>query len=188
MFAISNNPNLLNMKKTLLLTLLVSFLSFYGFSQDPKYGVRAGLNISNMDFEPDANFQNKHRNGFMIGFFGEFNLSQTILLGPEIQWSSEGAKAEDLRIDYIQVPVLLKLKIGNKFHLGFGPQVGVKVHEYEDGFKNFSYSGVGGIEYKLSQQLFLDARYTYGFSNVLDDELAIEAKNTNIQFGFGFKF
>lgn len=176
------------MKKTLLLTLLVSFLSFYSFSQDAKYGVRAGMNISNLDFDPDADFKNQHRNGLMIGFFGEFHLSQTVLLAPELQWSSEGAKAEDIRVDYIQVPVLLKFKLGKKLHLGLGPQVGVKVHEFEDGFKNFGYSGVGGLEYKLSHQLFLDARYTYGLANVLDDDLGMEAKNSNIQFGFGFKF
>lgn len=167
---------------------MVGFLSFYGFSQDAKYGVRAGLNVSNMDFEPDATFENKHRNGFMIGFFGEYHLSKSVLLAPELQFSSEGAKDESIRLDYIQAPIYFKFKLGNKFHIGVGPQVGVKIHEYEDGIRNFAYSGVGGLEYKLSHQLFLDARYTYGFSNVLEDYQAFEARNTNIQFGFGFKF
>ena len=67
------------MKKTLILAVLVGLSTFYGFSQDTKYGVRAGLNISNMDFDPDATFENKHRNGFMIGFFGEFGLSKSVL-------------------------------------------------------------------------------------------------------------
>lgn len=176
------------MKKTLLIAVILCFTAFYGFSQDTKYGVRAGINISNMDFEPDANFENKHRNGFMIGFFGEFGLSKSVLFAPELQFSSEGAKDEAIRLDYLQVPLYFKFKLGDKFHLGVGPQVGVKIHEYEDGIRNFAYSGVGGIEYKISHQLFVDARYTYGFSNALDDNQAFEATNTNIQFGFGFKF
>ncbi|WP_298239393.1 porin family protein [uncultured Algibacter sp.] len=176
------------MKKTLILAVLVGFSTIYGFSQDTKYGVRAGLNISNMDFDPDATFVNKHRNGFMIGFFGEFGLSKSVLFSPELQFSSEGGKDEAIRLDYLQVPLYLKFRLSEKFHLGVGPQVGVKIHEYEDGIRNFAYSGVGGLEFKISHQLFVDARYTVGLSNVLDDDQVIEAKNSNIQFGFGFKF
>lgn len=176
------------MKKTLLLAVFIGLSTIYGFSQETKFGVRAGLNISNMDFEPDATFSNKHRNGFMIGFFGEFGLSKGVALVPELQFSSEGGKDESIRIDYIQVPAYFKFKISEKLRLGLGPQVGIKVHEYEDGFRNFAYSGVGGIEFKVSHQLFVDARYTYGFVNALDDIESFEATNTNIQFGFGYKF
>lgn len=175
------------MKKTLLFVVLLG-LSYYGFSQGTKYGVRAGYNISNLDFKDVPPLDNKHRNGFMIGFFGEYGLSKTVSLMPELQFSSEGANNEPIRIDYLQVPVLLKFRLSEKFNIGFGPQVGVKVHEYEDNIKNFAYSGVGGIEYKLNHSFFLDARYTYGFSNIFDDKVAVEAKNTNIQFGLGFKF
>ena len=176
------------MKKTLLLILLVACVSFYGYSQGTKYGVRAGLNVSNMDFDPDATFRNDHRNGLMIGFFGEFGLSKSVAFAPELQFSSEGAKDDALRLDYIQVPAFFKFRLSEKFHLGFGPQVGIKVHETDDGIKNFAYSGVGGLEFKLTHTLFLDARYTYGFTNVFEDYVPFEGKNSTIQFGFGYKF
>lgn len=175
------------MKKALLLAVLLS-VSFYGFSQGTKYGVRAGYNISNLGFEDSPTIENKHRNGFMIGFFGEYGLSKGVALMPEIQFSSEGAKDEALRLDYIQVPVFFKFRLSEKFHFGVGPQVGIKVHEYEDGIRNFAYSGVGGLEIKLSHVLFLDARYTVGLSNILDEHLNNEAKNSNIQLGLGYKF
>ena len=181
------NPNLFIMKKTLLLVILLC-TSYFGFSQGTKYGVRAGYNISNLDFDGVPIMENKHRNGFMIGFFGEYGLSKSVALMPEIQFSSEGAKAQELRIDYIQVPVYFKFRLHEKFHIGFGPQAGVKIYEDGDLFRNFAYSGVGGIEIKLSHVLFLDARYTYGFTNVFDEDLNIEAKNTNIQIGVGYKF
>ncbi|WP_242087325.1 porin family protein [Aestuariivivens sediminis] len=176
------------MKKTLLFFLLVTFSAFYSFSQGTKYGVRAGMNVSNMDFDPDATFSNQHRNGLMIGFFGEFGLSKSVAFAPELQFSSEGSKATDFRLDFIQIPAMFKFRLSEKFHLGLGPQAGIKVYEHEDGIKNFVYSGVGGIEFKLSHTLFLDARYTYGFTNVLEDDVPFEGKNTNIQFGFGYKF
>ncbi|WP_242132446.1 porin family protein [Aestuariivivens marinum] len=176
------------MKKALLLILLVTFISFHGYSQGTKYGVRAGINFSNMDFDPDATFRNDHRNGLMIGFFGEFGLSKAVAFAPELQFSSEGGKNDDLRLDYIQIPAFFKFRLSEKFHLGFGPQVGIKVHEANDGVKNFAYSGVGGIEFKLTHTLFLDARYTYGITNVFEDFMSFEGKNTNIQLGFGYKF
>ncbi|MDX1270428.1 porin family protein [Bizionia paragorgiae] len=177
------------MKKTLLLLALVT-CSFYGFSQDALYGVRAGINISNLDFDPDvpAGVDNMHRNGFAIGFFGEFAISKGFAIAPEIQFSAEGAKEEALRLDYIQMPVLLKFKVSDKIALGVGPQASLKSHEYEDGLKNLSFSGLAGIEYALTDEFFLDFRYAYGLTNIFDDEVELDAINTNMQIGFGVKF
>ena len=58
----------------------------------------------------------------------------------------------------------------------------------DDVAKNMAYSGVAGLEYKLSHTLFADVRYTYGFANVFDDYVPFEAKNRNIQIGVGYKF
>ncbi len=163
-------------------------LATISFAQNAKYGMRVGYNISNLDFEPDPTFDNSHRNGFAIGFFGEYDLSASIALAPEIQFSAEGAKDRSLRVDYIQAPILLKFRIGNKVALGAGPLVGVKVHEFEDGYRNFGFSGVGALEFMITDEIFIDARYHYGLTNILDDNPAgLEAKNTNIQIGIGVK-
>ncbi|MCL6294796.1 porin family protein [Jejuia spongiicola] len=196
------------MKKLLLLTVLLSF-SFCGFSQDKDsnkvkdsvstktkgtafhgvmYGVRGGYNISNLSFDTAPTMTNKHRNSIYIGFFANIGLSKTVSLVPEIQFSAEGANEEKLHLDYIQAPILLRFRLSEKVHIAAGPQVGLKVHKYEDGVKNFAYSGVGGLEYKLSHVLFADVRYTYGFSNIFDEKLNVEAKNSNIQIGIGYKF
>jgi len=174
------------MKKTLFLLALL-MISSYGFSQDAKYGIRAGLNVSNLDFDPAPTFDNTHRNGFFIGFLAEYSLSETMSLAPEIQFSAEGAKDESLRVDYIQAPILLKFKLGEKMSIGAGPLVGIKIHEFEDGFNNFAFSALVGIEYMITEEIFIDARYSYGLSNIFDDDVIIEAINTNIQFGVGIK-
>ncbi|WP_223035060.1 porin family protein [Hanstruepera marina] len=176
------------MRKTLLFLAFIIVTSM-SFAQNASYGVRVGYNISNLDFEPHPTFDNMHRNGFAIGFFGEYDLSAAIGLAPEIQFSAEGAKDRDLRIDYIQMPILFKYRIGDRLSVGAGPLVSLKVHEYEDGFKNFGFSGVGGLEFMISDEIFIDARYHYGFTNVLDDDnpSGYEATNTNIQLGIGIK-
>lgn len=177
------------MKKILLVLSFVLF-SLHSFSQEALYGVRAGFNISNLDFEPQvpSGIENRHRNGFAIGFFAEYNLSGDLSFAPEIQFSAEGAKEEFIRIDYIQMPLFLKYKVIESLALGIGPQVSLKGHDYEDGQQNLAFSGLVGLEYNLSDNFFLDFRYSYGFTNIFDDETNLEAKNTNMQIGFGVKF
>jgi Outer membrane protein beta-barrel domain len=176
------------MKKLLLLAFLL-IISIEGFSQSGTFGVRGGYNISNLDFDVmPANTVNKHRNSIYIGFFADYRLSNTVSVVPEIQFSAEGAKTETLHLDYIQAPIILKFKLSPRVRLGVGPQVGLKVHKYEDGVRNFAYSAVAGAEYKINEVLFLDVRYTYGISNIFDDYLNVEAKNRNVQIGVGYQF
>jgi opacity protein-like surface antigen len=175
------------MKKLLLAILLLGF-SIYGFTQDVKYGIRGGYNISNLNFDGNIPMTNKHRNSIYIGFFGDVRLSKTVSIVPEIQFSAEGARVEVWQLDYIQAPVFLKFRLSEKIRFGVGPQVGLKVNKVDDGAKNMAYSGVVGVEYKLSHMLFADVRYTNGFVDVFDDNSTISAKNTNIQLGVGYKF
>jgi hypothetical protein len=192
--------------KPILTTLAAILITFSGFSQDDKpadntsvakekqfepeikYGIRGAFNISNLDFKPDPTFENKHRNNMAIGGFVEFIPSESFSIITELQYSAEGGgKDESLRVSYIQLPILFRLHLGSYFSVGVGPQVGLKTWSYEDGFKNFAYSGVAGIEYMLGDILFLDARYTYGLSNILDNSSSFEARNTTIQIGIGIK-
>lgn len=196
--------------KPILTTLVFILFTFSGFSQDTKpvtqptenksvqkekefepefkYGVRGGYNISNLDFDPNPNFENKHRNNMVFGGFVEYFTSESFSISAELQYSAEGGgKDESLRVTYIQLPILFKYHFSSNFAIGVGPQAGQKTWSHEDGFKNNAFSGVAGIEYMLSDTVFLDARYTYGLTNILDDSSSFEARNTNIQFGIGLK-
>ncbi len=174
------------MKKILTLLLFVTF-STLSFSQT-EYGVRTGVNISNLDFEPDADFQNLHRNGFFFGGFVDYSFSESMSLQVELQYSAEGAKADALRADYIQMPIMLRFGLGDKFTVGVGPMASLKTWKNQDAFSTFAFSGIGGVEYMITDELFIDARFSYGITNILDHDLSgIEAKNNNIQIGIGIK-
>ncbi|MFP4846901.1 porin family protein [Winogradskyella sp. PE311] len=175
------------MKKQLLILLFISAASF-SFSQDIQYGVRGALNVSNLDFEPAPNFVNQHRNGFAFAGFVDFNLSENITLTTELQWSAEGGKDEDIRADYLQLPILLKLSVTDRLSFGAGPQIALKTWENEDLFNTLAFSGVIGAEYMITSELFVDARFSYGLSNILNEDItSFEAKNHVMQFGFGIK-
>ncbi|WP_353780038.1 outer membrane beta-barrel protein [Winogradskyella sp. 3972H.M.0a.05] len=172
--------------------IITLFILFFAISfctaQDVKYGVKAGMSISNMDYEGTPIVRNEHRNGFVFGVFIEYGLTEKLSLVPELQFSGEGANLEGFRNDYINLPVLLKYTFFEKLGLGIGPQAGLKVNKKNDGFKNMVFSGVGYIEYAITDEFALDARYNYGFSNVFDDEPGFpEAKTGVIQFGINYK-
>lgn len=175
--------------KSRLLTLICILIFSFGFAQDTDYGVRAGLNISNLDFDPDATFVNQHRNGFAFAAFADFGITDNFSALVELQYSAEGAKADDLRADYIQMPIMARFGIGDKFTVGIGPMVSLKTWKEQDAFSTFTFSGVGGLEYMITDELFVDARVHYGLSNILDEDLSgnLEAQNTTFQFGVGLK-
>ena len=175
------------MKNYLLAFVLICFTSVC-IAQDVSYGVRGALNISNLDFEPDPNFDNKHRNGFAFGGFAEFGLSDNVSLLTELQWSAEGGKDEDIRADYIQLPIQLRLSTSDRLSFGVGPQIALKTWKNEDAFSTFAFSGVVGAEYMITSDFFIDARFSFGLTNILDEDITNgEAKNNVIQFGFGMK-
>ncbi|MFK7831646.1 MAG: porin family protein [Winogradskyella sp.] len=175
------------MKKYLFAALFVS-LSTVVISQDLRYGVRGALNISNLDFEPDAEFDNQHRNGFAFGGFVEYEFSEKRSLLVELQWSAEGGKDETIRADYIHLPILLRFNLSDRFVLGVGPKISLKTWAANDLFSTAAFSGVAGAEYMITDELFIDARLSYGITNVIDQDIKLfEARNHVIQFGFGMK-
>ena len=174
-------------------TIITAFVLLFGITfcsaQTITSGIRAAVNISNLDFEPDSTGDNFHRNGFAFAGFVDFGFSEKVALRTELQWSAEGGKADALRADYIKLPVLLRVNVYKDLSLLAGPQVAVKTWKDADNFTTFTFAGVGGLEYMLTEDFFIDARYYYGFSNILDEDLiqGVEAKNHVIQFGIGFK-
>ncbi|MFD2823435.1 porin family protein [Lacinutrix iliipiscaria] len=173
------------MKNTLLLIAFI-FVSFTMHAQNTTSGVRVAYNISNLDFEPDATFDNTHRNGLAIGAFLDYAFSEKMSIMPELMYSAEGGKEKELRANYIQMPITLRFHFG-KMSVGVGPQANLKIWSYEDGYRNFIFSAVGGAQYDISDNFFIDARFNYGFSNIYDDEVGVEAKNSTIQLGIGLK-
>jgi len=161
--------------------------SFYGVSQN-LFGLRSGINVSNLDFKDDPILANSHRNGFFIGFLAEYKVSNNFLISPELQFSAEGAKLEQIRVDYIQAPIIFKCFLDNVVAFGVGPVFGIKTYKFEDRLTNLAFSGIGSIEYRITPEFFIDYRYSYGLTNIFDKELNVEAKNNNMQFGLGIKF
>lgn len=181
------------MKKILFVSLL--FMSTAAFSQGFQLGIKGGVNISNYT---GGNIQSDALLGFHVGGMFNFMLGKNFSIQPEVLFSSQGAKyktataEENLKVSYINLPVMAKLKFGGGLYLEAGPQVGFRVGEDAnipgqtiDNFaKNLDLSVGAGLGYHTKSGFGVGARYMAGISKVGDfDKNTIDPdfKNSVVQ-------
>lgn len=155
-----------------------------------KFGIKGGVNFSNL-YTEDVTDENV-LTGFNLGAFVEMPLTSAISLQPEVAFSTKGAENEydnatasgrvKFRLNYIEVPLLLKFNITNHFNLHAGPYVAFLIDskitdEDNDGSVNFEQEldddDLNKVDFGLAAGLGLDfgnigvgARYNYGLTTV----------------------
>ena len=192
------------MKKLFFAAVAVMAFGFIN-AQETKFGAKAGLNLSNLTGDAEGNSM---KVGFQVGGFAEIKISEKFAIQPELVYSAQGAKFEeeffgetfefDLNLGYINVPVLAKYYVAEKFSLEAGPQVGFLISakakgegESEDVKEDFNSLDFGfnlGAGYDVSENINLSLRYTAGLSNIAKDSGDQKVGNSNIAFAVGYRF
>lgn len=194
---ISRINNVYTMKKNLFLVTVFLFItSITCYAQGYSSGFRIGANISSITSDDIPDNLKDHRIGLMVGFFTEFYIDDYWSFQPELQYSSLGNKEEALQIDYIQIPLFIKRNLSQTFNVQIGPQIGLKIWEWEDNvgvernFNTFNFTAVAGLGMNISANFFADVRYGFGFSDILDEsQSAPNARGStrNIQLSVGYR-
>lgn len=155
-------------------------VSATGFAQTFQLGIKGGVNISNFTGGDFKDLDKKSLVGFHAGGFVSFFLGDHFAIQPEVLFSSQGAKIDNagdeqnLKISYVNVPVMLKYRFTGGFYLEAGPQIGFKVSEDTDDMpindfaKSTDLSIAGGLGFHSNMGLGVGARYTAGISKVGD--------------------
>ena len=167
-------------------------------AQDVKFGVKAGLNVS--DFMGDVN-GNSSRIGFHVGGLAEIKISEKFALQPELLYSDQGTKFDDGTIDlgYLNVPVMVKYFVAEKFSLEAGPQVGFLVSakanpdtgssvDIKDSYNTIDFGILAGASYDFTENIFAGLRYNLGLSNIEKDSGDDKVQNSNLSLSVGYKF
>ena len=120
------------------------------FAQQPKFGVKAGLNIANLAGDYPATsgdyftIETSSITSFHFGGIVEFQLNEKIRFAPEVLLSVQGNVVEtkgtpwnpptqtfqtvsftqNPKLAYINIPVMFKYEVLKKLHLEIGPQIG----------------------------------------------------------------
>lgn len=177
------------------------------FSLQAQVGVKAGVNFSNMLFEGDeTSVEDLAKNGatkFTAGLMFILPLSDAVAIQPELLFTQKGAKStykvlgeeftNDLTYNYLDIPLLLRLSLGDTHGEGLG------IYVNGGGYVGYALSGKGErssplgtleTEFTFDDEddqsridfgfavgggltlgnVFLDVRYAHGTNNLLDDD------------------
>lgn len=161
------------MKKTLII-MLVALFGASAFAQSGSgFGIRAGVNYNgNGDFFNSAEmaFEDPQRNaGFHAGIFGK--IGKRLYLKPELVYTSttSGYDEGDLKLQKLDLPVLVGAKIIGPVHVFVGPAFqyilntdfdGITVDDVENDFSVGLNIGAGVNLGRLG----IDVRYERGFT------------------------
>lgn len=198
------------MKKVIIM-LAAALISVSAMAQ-VRFGVKVGADLTNFWGE---GFDHSMKPAYQIGALMEYKFNDKFAIAPEAVFAAQGGKhvKEDdvdrdeltFNLNYINVPVMLKYYVTPDFAIDLGPQVGFNVyskytnnsigkidndkgkttHDLKETTKAVDFGvGLGGT-YSLTENAFLQARYTLGLTKVFDYS---ESKNGNIQVAFGWKF
>lgn len=97
-----------------------------------QFGLKSGLTMSVLD--GTINTGAEYRTGFHLGGFVRWRPSARFALQPELVYSQQGCDTHvmntvpfdgQIKLSYLNVPVLAKLYLGKVVNLQLGPQVGV---------------------------------------------------------------
>lgn len=199
-----------------------------GFSQvrAQNFGVKAGYNYSTLSGETSSISTIEGLSGFYIGGLVELPISNMLSIQPELIFSRQGVDlrqglknlsiridTSEIRLDYLNIPVMAKVNLGPIFLEG-GVQFGFlvnkpKVDSYianvylrnlldKDSYNSFDFGVGAGLGVKLNQHFFVETRYTYSLTNVFDpndkhfkSSLISDGdnfKNSVFSIGLGMKF
>ena len=199
-----------------------------GFSQvrAQNFGVKAGYNYSTLSGETSSISTIEGLSGFYRGGLVELPISNVLSIQPELIFSRQGVDlrqglknlsirtdTSEIRLDYLNIPVMAKVNLGPIFLEG-GVQFGFlvnkpKVDSYianvylrnlldKDSYNSFDFGVGAGLGVKLNQHFFVETRYTYSLTNVFDpndkhfkSSLISDGdnfKNSVFSIGLGMKF
>lgn len=174
-----------------------------------KYGVKAGLNMTSMSndmaFEPGFGMGVGFRVGGFLnlrwGYRTENSSKGTGLWGfqPELVYSNQAVKTDagDVKMNYIAVPLLLKVYPTTALSIEVGPELSYLISTSPstmavDGAeikvgdcKGMNVGLAAGLAYDFEMGLTVGARYTYGFTDMAKN---LKWKNSNIQITVGRMF
>lgn len=192
------------MKKVLLLFAACAVISM-GAKAQVDCSVKAGLNVTNVSHIPT----NKNKPSFHAGVVGEFHLTDFFSLQGELMYSRQGCRLSKekgwkhrARVNYLNLPVLVKMNVWNELSVEVGPQFGIllnSVEKYGNSDKIYKQrihsmnpvdlSLAVGVSYNIDKTMYVSARYNFGLSNVMEkDAVGDDNKNHVFQLSIGQRF
>ena len=171
-------------------------------AQSLHVGVKAGANLQKIEAVP---FKDKFTFGYQAGVYAIVGLTSKVRVQPEVLFSTVNAdtatqfstvygfkQTDKIKINYIDIPILLNIKFLPFLTLQAGPQFSVLLDKNESllkngqrAFKEGNIAAALGLQLKFSK-INIYSRYVAGLNNINDVGTNDKWKSRNIQIGIGY--
>ncbi len=203
------------MKKVFILAIGVLFA---GAAEAQTFGIKGGVNFSNIIKTNDRDFNTEFKPGLNAGLFLDIPVVKGLDFSPELMFSQKGYKTMGTSLlgganeysvttNFIEIPILAKISPSNKFSIYAGPQVSFLTSTKEkftqgsttyqntiraenENLKKSLVGGVIGVGIGITDQLSLQGRYALDFqkNNENGSSETPLYKNQVIQTGLAYRF
>lgn len=191
--------------KKIFLILSLALLSGLSANAQSGFGIRGGANFFNFGGDDVSENDYTNRTGFHAGIYASILGGGPISIEPGIYYSIKGTQNDDAAntravLDYVDVPLLLRLKFGDGFNVFGGPQVSFLVNsKFEGDFagstvslntNNIKETDAGlvfGLGYNLPKGMNIQGSYDYGFTPIFKNSDA-DVYNRGFKLSLGYTF
>lgn len=188
-----------------------------GATANVRVGLKAGFDLATVT---GGSVPGKfaYRDGFSTGAMADFSLNACLSFHPELLFSQKGARYDEaaanrarfagkLRLNYFDLPLLLRAKAPGGLFVEVGPQLGYLVGQKTEsteyvpgqnprfttrvdmaGTRRLDLGYVAGVGYQLPQGLKVSARYNGGLADLNDPADGPAIRNALIQLQVAYLF
>ncbi|CAM3703898.1 porin family protein [Flavobacterium chungbukense] len=192
------------MKRIILFAIAIMTVGFANAQgTGSRFGIKAGVNFPNSssDFH-----ENETLMGYQVGIFSEIKTDENFGIQPELLYSTHGVKNKfvsdgisydnEVKLSYLNLPILAKYFVTQGLTLQAGPQVGFLMKAEENGVnitdhvKTIDFGLNFGIGFNFLEDCSVDLRYNLGLSNALDfhvEDVNYKIKSSMFSLAIGYK-
>jgi hypothetical protein len=196
------------MKHLILALIAVTTISIGANAQKGfRLGIKGGANLNQVE---GASFNDGFEFAYHLGGFAEIDFTQKFGIQPELLWNQtkttygtglsnvyqpllNPSSGNDITLNYLSIPILLRYNIGSMLTLNAGPQFGILLNKDknllqngEQAFASGDFGMVAGLQLNL-KALRLYGRYNIGLKNINDIDKRDKWTNQQIQLGVGLR-
>jgi hypothetical protein len=197
-------PKKNDMKQLIIFSAILFSGAMTASAQNFHFGIKGGADLHKIQ---GYSFKEKFDLGYHAGVFAQIGLPGKLGLQPEIYYSQVNTEVansttdiygmplmnvSEIKLSYINIPILLNFKVLPVLSLQAGPQFGIMTDKnksvYQSGKETFKSGDVGlaaGLQLDLAK-LRIYGRYVNGLNNI-NNGSTDKWKNQTLQFGIGLR-
>lgn len=195
------------MKSKLSLLVLALLAVTLTQAQGLHFGIKGGANLTKVDGKA---MTDEFNYGYQLGGFAELGLGKKWFIQPEVMWTeyrtrtaddfediinfpANGSNRQEVKLNYLAIPITLNYRLLDWFSLHAGPQFGVLLNQDKnllqngrDAFNAGVVSLVGGAQLNFGG-FHITGRYFTNINDINSGDVNEAWKNKGFQVGVGIR-